>query len=102
MGADIGLFGLFFLPENTALITKLTQIICCLHLFFFVVTKTRHNISKGRGIGDFGGDFLGFVEFLGHIILLMSEKRAAMQSSQNWKDLVIYQKLLFRFVFLET
>ena len=95
MGADIGLFGLF-LPENTALITKLTQIICCLHLFFFVVTKTRHNISKGRGVG---GDFLGFVEFLGHIILLMSEKRTAMQSSQNWKDLVIYQKLLFRFVF---
>jgi len=50
-------------------------------------------------MGGGRGDFLGFVEFLGHIILLMSEKRTAMQSSQNWKDLVIYQKLLFRFVF---
>ena len=45
---------------------------------------------------------MGFVEFLGHIILLMSEKRTAMQSSQNWKDLVIYQKLLFRFVFFRN
>jgi len=88
LGTDIGLYGLF-LPENTALITKLTQIISCLHLFFFVVTKTRHNISsKGRELGQ--GIFVGFVEFFRAYDFTDVIEKTAMQSSQN-----VISKLLF-------